>query len=328
MVEDSTYKLLLKDIARVEQHVSLGRFNGLGLGGRAAYFTEARDAMEVAGAVKAAIDANLPYEIVGSGSAILFPDDDYAGLIIHNRSEGFVMAADKSQVVVESGMILQRFITLAAGRGYGGMTQFYGLPGTIGGAVYNGLTVEGGSILSSIRHLTMLIPPTKMKPYPTVSRQRVDWLIRDDGQTKLRYLRNTRSFEQARPVILNVQFQLTSVRPDELQRRIQKEAELIVPPPRGEVFGPIFLEPGGGHKLAEVLKHSGVQRIMIDGIRADRKNLNYLCAKRSGTVMAVWRTVVAMQELVRERSGIEIKPAFERLGVWSATNQEAEAVVG
>jgi UDP-N-acetylenolpyruvoylglucosamine reductase len=326
MADELTYKQLLRDISSVEQEVSLGQFNGLNAGGRAAYFTVAHDAMELAGAVKAALDAGLPYEVVGAGTSVLFPDDGYAGLVIHNCSEGFIMAADRSQVVVESGMSLQRFITMAAGRGYGGITQFYGQSGTIGGAVYHNIGVEGATILSSVRHLTMLMPPTKMKPYPTVVRQRADWFLREDSFTRLQHFRHIHSFDQPRPVILNVQFQLTSVRPDELQRRIQREAAHRADKPKGAVFGPVFQEPGGEHTLEELLKYSGVGKLQVNGVRPDKHNLNYLRAKRGANAGMILAYVKEAQNLVLEHSGIEIRQYFERLGVWS--NSQAEPVVG
>lgn len=328
MADELTHKQLLKDIPSVDREVSLGRFNGLRAGGNAAYFTVAHDAMELAAAVKAAIDASLPYEIVGQGASVLFPDDGYAGLVIHNCSEGFIMAADRSQVVVESGMPLQRFITMAAGRGYGGMTQYFGLPGTIGGAVYHNTTVGGSSILSSVRHLTMLMPPTRMKPYPTVLRQRPEWMMRDDGLTRLQQFRETHSFDQPRPVILNVQFQLTSVRPDELQRRIQREAGGLVGPPKGATFGPVFLDPGGETALEDILKYSGVTKLHVDGVRPDKRAPNYLRAKRGATAEAVWKCVQAMRVLVQERAGILLAPQFERLGGWEHRSQADEAMVG
>lgn len=316
MVGESTYRQLLRELAEVKRDVSLGQFNGLGAGGRAAYFVTAKDAVEVATAVKAAIDVQLPYEIVGSGTSVLFPDEGYAGLVIHNCSEGFILAADRSQVVVESGLSLQRFITLAAGRGYGGMTQFYGQPGTVGGAVYHNLTIDGSAVSSFIRHLTVLMPPTKMKPYPTVARQRADWLLREDGSTRLRFLREQRSFDQPRPVVLNVQFQLTSVRPDELQRRIQRQASEVHHPPKGAVFGPVFLEPGGDQKLTDILRYSGVQKLADGGVKPDRKDHNYLRAGRTVTAQAVRNCAAAMRARVLERSGIELQYHFEALGVW------------
>lgn len=327
MADELTYKQLLRDIPSVDREVSLGEFNGLRAGGRAAYFTIAHDAMELAGAVKAAIDAGLPYEVVGAGTSVLFSDDGYAGLVIHNCSEGFIMAADRSQVVVESGMSLRRFITMAAGRGYGGMTQFYGEPGSIGGAVYRNIHAEGTSILSSVRHVTMLMPPTKMKPYPTVMRQRADWLVRDTS-TRLSHFRQVHSFDQPRPIILNVQFQLTSVRPDELQRRIQKEAAATVAPPRGAVFGPVFAEPGGEHTLMDLLRYSGVMKLQVYGVRPDKHNPNYLRAKRGANATMIWNCVQAMRTTVLDRSGIEIEPFFERLGVWSEAQESSEAMVG
>lgn len=318
MVGDGLYKQLLRDIRSVERSVPLGRFNALGVGGRAAYFAEVHDAMELAGAVKAATDAGLPYEVIGAGTSVLFSDEAYAGLVIWNRSEGFIMAADRSQVVVDSGMSLQRFITTAAGRGYGGMTQFYPLTGTVGGAVYHGVEIDGTSITSFIRHLTVLMPPTKMRPQPTISRQRGDWLKQEEGKTRLRRWREQRGFAQPQPVILNVQFQLTSVRPDELQRRIQQEAASLPPTPKGAAFGPLFREPGGNHVLADLLRYSGVVKLRAPGLKVDKRHLNYLQGKRDVTARGVWELVTAMQALVLERSGIEIVPEFERLGSWES----------
>ncbi|HSI20659.1 MAG TPA: FAD-binding protein [Verrucomicrobiae bacterium] len=326
MVSEAVYKQLLRDIRQVDQQVSLGQWNGLGAGGRASYFTEVRDAMELAGAVKAAIDAHIPYEIVGAGKSVLFPDEEYQGLVISNKSEGFIVAADRSQVVVESGMSLQRFITMAASRGYGGMTQFYGHGGTIGGAVYHGLEAGGTSILSFIRHITVLMPPTKMKPYPTVVRQRADWLRRDDKVTKLRHGRDQRAYDAPRPVLLNVQFQLTSVRPDEIQRRIQRESEQREKAPSGLSFGPVFMEPGGGQSVKEILTYSKAQRLVVEGVRPDKREPNYLRARKGASASAVWQTVQALQQLVKDSSGIELTPCFERLGYWPETRRE-DAVV-
>jgi UDP-N-acetylmuramate--alanine ligase len=316
MVEENTHKQLLRDIAQVEREYPLAQVHAAAVGGRAAYFTEAHDAMELAAAVKAAIDAKLPYEIVGAGTSVLFPDDGYAGLVIANRAEGFIMATDRSQVVVESGMSLQRFITMAAGRGYGGMTQFYGQLGTVGGAVYHNLQAADGSmVLSFVRHLTMLMPPTKMKPYPTVVRQRGDWLKREDGQTKLQYSRAQRDFGVPYPVVLNVQFQLTSVRPDELQRRIQRETQFTEKRPKGTVFGPVFLEPGGEHSLSEILRLSGVNRLP-GPVTPDKRQPNYVRLGKGASAMAIWDCACAMRQLVQDRAGIELIFHFERLGVW------------
>jgi UDP-N-acetylenolpyruvoylglucosamine reductase len=312
---DSIYQQLLRSIVAVEREVSLGSLHPLGLGGRAAYFTVAHDAMELAAAVTAAIEAQLPYEVVGQGSAVLFSDEGYAGLVIHNQAEEFILASDKSQVVVESGMPLPRFVLLAAGRGYGGLTSFYAEPGSIGGALYHD-TVRGGTrLLSLVRQLTVLMPPTRMKPFATVARQKADWLKREDGLTRLRALREQRPFSEPRPVILNVQLQLTSVRVDELQRRIQQTVSEASKQRVGELT-PLFLDPGLPQPLEELLHGAGVKKLRVRGILPGRSSLNAARVHREASAAALWDYTTQVIALVEERAGVVLTPAYERLGLW------------
>lgn len=93
-------------VSSVQEHQSLGVRNPLGLGGVASYAAEAMDAGELAAAVDTAFRHGVPYVVLGEGSAVLFADGGFPGLVVTNRASGMTMAADRSQVAVESGMLL------------------------------------------------------------------------------------------------------------------------------------------------------------------------------------------------------------------------------
>jgi len=310
---------LLRRISTVEENVSLAQFSALGTGGTADFFTVSHDAIELIEAVKGAIDAKLPYVVVGSGGGVLFADGGFPGLVIHNQSSSCVMTADHSQMIVDSGMSLQRFITTAAGQGFGGLTSLYGLGGTVGGALYSNASTSEQSILSSVRYVTLLLPPTKMKVDVSMVRYKADWLLKDgEGLTRLQRLQAERPIDEPRPVILNAHIQLTSVRSDEIIRRIAEEVkQLQRKQPKGEVWGPIFHEPAGT-SVHELLAGTGIEKIRtVEGVQVDRKNRNFLRrGKVQPTASGIWQLAVEMQQQVWHRSGVELKFAFERIGVW------------
>jgi UDP-N-acetylmuramate dehydrogenase len=315
MVSDLIYQALLKDIAQVETNFSLGSLNVLGVGGPADYFTIAHDTIELAAAVKAAMDNELPYLIVGQATTVLFSDAGYAGLVIQNKSLQYVIANDRSQMVVDSGMPLQRFITHAANQGFGGLIHLYREAGTVGGALYANSTRQNQSIISSVRHVTVLMPPTKMKVAPTIVRQSPQWLLKSDGESKLKSLRA--SDDQHLPVILNVQFQLTSVRSDELLRRIAKEAaEYESGQPKGAAFGPIF-HPVPGITMEELLSGSGVAKLKLEGMYPDKHHPNYLRSKGKSMSAQTLRSLIdQMAAAVQQRYAVELIPRLEFLGTW------------
>jgi UDP-N-acetylmuramate dehydrogenase len=319
MNNDGVRAELLKRISDVREHFSLAPLNTFGTGGLADFYTEAKDTGELAAAVRGAIDAAIPYVVIGAGESILFPDGGFPGLVIRNKAANCVIASDRSQMIVDSGMSLRRFIAQAAGQGFGGLIHLYPLGGTLGGAIYSNATAEGRSILSSVRYLTVLMPPTKMKVDVTVMRYKPDWLLREGGgRTRLRQLRADKPLEEPQPVILNAQLQLTSVRNDELVRRISLQARSLESSmPSGVFFGPVF-EAVEGRSLDELLAAADLGKLRDEGLFFDRRHRNFL--RRSNkirpTAAAIDRMAEAAAAAVRQATGAELVPAFEKIGPW------------
>ena len=105
---DPIRQQLVKYVTSVQSDVSGAQFNGLGLGGTAAYFTEVKDTIELVQAVRAACDVGLPYKVIGQGSSVLIADEGFTGLLIHNTTHNVAFSHDQSQVVLDSGCLLQR----------------------------------------------------------------------------------------------------------------------------------------------------------------------------------------------------------------------------
>lgn len=165
------------------------------IGGPADVLAEITDKDKFINAIKIARENETPFTVLGSGSNVLISDDGIRGLVIINKVEYLQLesenitesaknAPDQIQarlnqidtkefysfddidydetdslpvfVTVSSGYYLPKLINATIIRGATGLQWFAGIPGTIGGAVYN--NIHGGTHFLSefVEELTVL----------------------------------------------------------------------------------------------------------------------------------------------------------------------------
>ena len=127
--------------SRVRRRVALAQYTSFRIGGPADALYTARTADELAAAVLAARELDLPYFLLGLGANILVGDRGYRGLVIRNRADHFRFRSggDTCRLVAESGAVMQDLILDAVERGWSGLEHFIGIPSTVGGAVWQNL---------------------------------------------------------------------------------------------------------------------------------------------------------------------------------------------
>jgi len=119
------------------------------IGGPADVYLEVFNKEELVSAVNLCRQENYPYFILGLGSNILVSDDGFRGVVIRNRTSKIKIAGIKGQinatqksiknvlVEAESGVLLNQLVRFTLDEGLAGLEYFLGLPGTVGGAVWN-----------------------------------------------------------------------------------------------------------------------------------------------------------------------------------------------
>jgi UDP-N-acetylmuramate dehydrogenase len=124
---------------RLERDVSLARFTTFKIGGPADLFFRARTEDELAGAILAARELDVPYFLLGVGANILVGDRGFRGLVIRNEVSG-IEFLDDTRVKAGSGVeVFHDLIQATAARGMGGLHHFVGIPSTVGGAIWQNL---------------------------------------------------------------------------------------------------------------------------------------------------------------------------------------------
>ena len=100
---------------------------------------------------------DVKYYLLGNGSNILFADAGYRGAVIDTTAMKTELTIDGTQVTAGAGLRLSALCTAALENSLAGLEFAYGIPGTVGGAVYMNAGAYGGEVkdvLTAVRYLT------------------------------------------------------------------------------------------------------------------------------------------------------------------------------
>lgn len=149
-----------------QKNVPLAPFTTLKVGGPALYFVEAHTEDEAIRAVRFAGERGLEVFILGCGSNVVVSDSGFRGLVILNKITGFKadVKNNTARVIVGAGETLDDFVRRAAERGWAGIENLSGVPGTVGAAPVQNVGCYGQSVadtIVSVRAIT--IPNAELK---------------------------------------------------------------------------------------------------------------------------------------------------------------------
>ncbi|KKU46977.1 MAG: UDP-N-acetylenolpyruvoylglucosamine reductase [Microgenomates group bacterium GW2011_GWA2_46_7] len=145
------YTFITKSLGsdRLKLNEPLSKYTYFKLGGPADLLYEARSVDELLSAVQSALLYKVPYLVIGGGSNLIVTDKGFRGLVIKNKTgniqlKGFAGGVEKGKldlkeaiIQADSGVPANQLIRYSLDQGLSGLEQFLGLPGTVGGAVYN-----------------------------------------------------------------------------------------------------------------------------------------------------------------------------------------------
>ena len=163
------------------------------IGGPADLFVMPRDEDQLCQTVQFCKQAEIRYYLLGNGSNILFADEGFRGAVIDVSAEAAGMGlsiyqnADGDYISAPAGLKLSELCKFALQHGYTGLEFAYGIPGTVGGAVYMNAGAYGGEMKDVLESVTFLDDTLELRVLPakdlamgyrtSVFEQHPDWCI-------------------------------------------------------------------------------------------------------------------------------------------------------
>ena len=101
--------------------------------------------------VRAAHEWNVRYIVIGNGSNLLFDDKGYEGVVfLMGQSMDEIKMINENTIYAEAGCGLVRLCRFALEHNLTGLEFAYGIPGTVGGAIYMNAGAYDGEIKNVI----------------------------------------------------------------------------------------------------------------------------------------------------------------------------------
>jgi len=121
----------LRSLPGVAEEHPLARHTSFNIGGPADYFLETADPAPV---LRGARERGIPARVIGAGTNLLVGDAGVEGLVLRDVDRRFRREGDR--VLGGAGLKMMRLARLAADLDLVGLEFAIGIPGTVGGAVY------------------------------------------------------------------------------------------------------------------------------------------------------------------------------------------------
>ena len=123
----------------------MSRYTTFKIGGNADLLVKVKTVAELKQVVALAKDTDTPYFILGKGSNLLVSDDGIEGIVISLRDIDDVKI-DNDTVTCGAGASLRTVCIAAQKASLSGLEFAYGIPGTVGGALYMNAGAYGGEM--------------------------------------------------------------------------------------------------------------------------------------------------------------------------------------
>ena len=318
------------------------------IGGKADLYFEAKTSKDMQKAVKQAHKLEIPFYVLGGGSNVLVSDAGYRGLIIRSSikkivligrtppkstsltqvgvkryedyDKEFLMFSDldykdppfDTKIIVGSGVSLAYLLNWSLENGLTGLEWFSGIPGSIGGAIYN--NVHGGSrfFLSRVDKLRILTRKGRKKEVRTSGlKADYDYIV----------------LQKTGDIILEVEIVLSSQgNLDAAKRvvRLWRERKMQVQPQTncpGCIFKNVsqaerkkmgWPTTSVGYIFDRLLGWKG--EVKVGKAEISEKHGNFIINKGGATAEEVISLMKKMKKEVKKRFGIKLEPEIQFVG--------------
>jgi UDP-N-acetylmuramate dehydrogenase len=287
----------------------VGPYTTFKIGGPADLFYTATSANDLAAAVLAARETDVPVFVLGLGANILVGDKGFRGLVIRNRAN-HTQWSETGELHAESGAIIADLIPDAVARGFSGLEHYVGIPSTVGGAVWQNLHFLSPA---PARDRTMFIAEVVQSCELLDPEGKRITLDRDAMQ----FGYDTSILHQGRHVALAVTFHLERGDVDAMHRILQENLSwrgarhpwLDIHPSAGSVFKKI--EGVGAGRLID---QCGLKGFRVGDVQISHIHANILVNLGHATAADVRALIAHAQHTVQTQLGYHLEPEIGFIG--------------
>lgn len=255
------------------------------------------DVLELKNLLSELKNKNIRYKILGNGSNLIV-SSKYDGVLIKLKNFD-TLNIDGNTVKVGAGYMLPKLALKCAENGLSGLEFAYGIPATIGGAVYQNAGAYGFSIDKVIKDVTILDGNYEII---TLSKAELKFGYRDSV------------FKHKNFICLEVTLELKKGNSEDILEKMKenlkhrKENQPLEYPSAGSVFrNPI------GYSAGKLIEEAGCKGAQVGDVMVSYKHANFIVNIGKATAEDVLELIKLVQKKVKDKTGILLETEQEYL---------------
>jgi UDP-N-acetylmuramate dehydrogenase len=285
---------------RLLANQSLAELTWFRVGGPAQVLFTPADADDL-GYFLAHLPGELAVYVVGVGSNLIVRDGGMPGVVIRLSPRGFGETSAEADIVSAGTSALdKRVAEIAASARISGLEFFFGIPGTIGGALRMNAGANGAETKDVLIEATGIGRDGSKLQF---------------GHADMKFAYRNSGVD-AGVIFTSARFRGTIAAPDAIRARmneVQSHRE-TAQPIREKTGGSTFKNPPG-HSAWKLIDAAGCRGLRVGGAQVSEMHCNFLINTGAATGHDIETLGETVRRRVKEHSGIELHWEIKRIGI-------------
>ncbi len=264
------------------------------IGGVADTYVKVTSLSKLSTILKECRESDIDYMIIGNGSNILASDDGYRGVVIRLDGDFRKIAlVDDDTVYCGAGATLAALCKFALNNGLSGLEFAWGIPGSVGGAVFMNAGAYGGEmkdVVYSVNHLTKNGEPGRTE------------------KDALQFGYRTSVYRQSNAIITGATLKLRKDNPEDIRARMddylgRRSSKQPLEYPSA---GSVFKRPAGAYAGA-LIEQCGLKGHSHGGAQVSEKHAGFIINKANANANDVKSLIREVQTKVYDETGYNLE---------------------
>jgi UDP-N-acetylmuramate dehydrogenase len=293
----------LRALPGVTEEEPLDSRNSFGIGGPAEFFIELGKAEAIEKTIAGAKEREIPYLLLGAGTNLLIADRGVEGLVIRVVNRDFHVGG--TRVRAGAGLKMMRLARIAADANLRGFEFAIGVPGTVGGAVYQNAGCWGKELSEVLVEADGFSPGSGKKTWTPI-------------ELKLGYRTSAlRDGALKGSLVVSATIRLERGDGEEAKRLMAKltRERNETQPIKTKNCGSVFKNPPGD-SAGRLVQAAGLKGLREGKAVVSQQHGNFIINEGGATADDVRRLIERVQGEVRRRFNMELETEVELVGRW------------
>lgn len=278
---------------RMFENCSLSEYTTFKIGGTCKVLVSVNSSSSAAELIRYLKNNNIKYGVLGRGSNVIASDEGFDGVILLFGSDFSAIESNGTTITCEAGALLAAICVHAQQNSLSGMENLFGIPGTIGGALFMNAGAYGSEIADIAVSAKYLDENCEIRT-----------ILRENMELSYRHS----IFSEKNWIILSVTISLSEGDSDAIKLAMNEcmNKRSTKQPLEYPSAGSTFKRPQGSY-ASFLIDQCGLKGMSCGGAMISEKHAGFVINKGYATCSDVLELCDNVRSIVKEKTGYELE---------------------